>query len=84
MVATRFDIDKLNSIKNFNLWQVWMTTILIQGDLKKVLIEKKPANTDKSKWDRLDKKVLSMIQLCLTNNVLQEWLYTFCMNEVEP
>ncbi|MBA0702068.1 hypothetical protein Goari_026816, partial [Gossypium aridum] len=48
--------------------------ILVQGDLEKVLIKKKLAYLDKSKWDRLDKKALSIIQLFLTNNVLQKVL----------
>ncbi|MFQ6668293.1 hypothetical protein Gotur_033988 [Gossypium turneri] len=47
MASTRFDIGKLNGITNFNLWQVRMTTILIQSDLEKVLTEKKHANMDK-------------------------------------
>ncbi|MBA0694511.1 hypothetical protein Goari_004795 [Gossypium aridum] len=29
MATTRFDIDKFDGIKNFNLLQVLMTTILI-------------------------------------------------------
>ncbi|MBA0687513.1 hypothetical protein Goari_015043, partial [Gossypium aridum] len=52
MVATRFDIDKLNGITNFNLWQVQMTTILIQSNLEKVFTEKKLPDTDESEWDR--------------------------------
>ncbi|MBA0823411.1 hypothetical protein Goarm_020146 [Gossypium armourianum] len=48
MAVTRFDINKFNGIANFNLWQVRMTTILIQSDLEKVLIEKKPTDMDKS------------------------------------
>ncbi|KAK5839592.1 hypothetical protein PVK06_008400 [Gossypium arboreum] len=74
MATIRFDIDKINDITNFNLWQVQITRILIQGDLEKVLIEKKLKDMNKSEQDRLDKKVLSRIQLCLTNNVLQEVL----------
>ncbi|MBA0630204.1 hypothetical protein Godav_002327 [Gossypium davidsonii] len=30
------------------MWQVRMTTILVQGDFEKVLTEKKPADMDKS------------------------------------
>ncbi|MBA0781606.1 hypothetical protein Gotri_002515, partial [Gossypium trilobum] len=60
-----------------------MMAILIQGDLKKVYTKKKPVDMDKSEWDMLDKNVLSTIQLCLTNNVLQKQLYTFHMNEGE-
>ncbi|MFQ6640297.1 hypothetical protein Gotur_015446, partial [Gossypium turneri] len=66
MTTTRFDIDKFNGITNFNLWQVRMMTILIQSDLEKVFTEKKATNMDKSELDKLDKKALFMIQLCLT------------------
>ncbi|MBA0676571.1 hypothetical protein Goari_018043 [Gossypium aridum] len=48
MATTMFDINKFNGITNFNLWQVRMTTILIQNNLEKVLTEKKPTNMDKS------------------------------------
>ncbi|MFQ6645214.1 hypothetical protein Gotur_020597 [Gossypium turneri] len=40
MTITRFDIDKFYGITDFNLWQVRMTTILIQSNLEKVLMEK--------------------------------------------
>ena len=56
MEATRFNIEKFDGITNFNLWQVRMMMILTQSDLKKVLTEKKPADMDKSEWNRLDKK----------------------------
>ncbi|MBA0702650.1 hypothetical protein Goari_000086, partial [Gossypium aridum] len=35
MTITRFDIDKFDGITDFNLWQVRMTTILIQSNLEK-------------------------------------------------
>ncbi|MBA0849512.1 hypothetical protein Goshw_016965 [Gossypium schwendimanii] len=38
MATTKFDIDKFDGITNFNLWQVRMTTILIQSNLEKVLL----------------------------------------------
>ncbi|KAH1047029.1 hypothetical protein J1N35_037813 [Gossypium stocksii] len=74
MAVIKFDIDKFDGITNFNLWQVQMMTILIQGNLEMILIEKKSPDIDKSEWDRLHKKALSTIQLCLANNVLQEVL----------
>ncbi|MFQ6639870.1 hypothetical protein Gotur_014851 [Gossypium turneri] len=46
-----FDIDKFDGITNFNLWQVRMTTILIESNLKNVIIEKKPADMDKRGFD---------------------------------
>ncbi|MBA0871170.1 hypothetical protein Goshw_021959 [Gossypium schwendimanii] len=44
MTITRFDIDKFDGITDFNLWQVRMTTILIQSNLEKVLTKKQPAD----------------------------------------
>ncbi|MBA0771868.1 hypothetical protein Gotri_007334 [Gossypium trilobum] len=46
-----------------------MMAILVQTDLKKVVIEKKPKNLDHTKWEELDEKTLSPIQLCLVNRV---------------
>ncbi|KAG8503097.1 hypothetical protein CXB51_000873 [Gossypium anomalum] len=60
MAATRFEIEKFNGETNFNLWQV------VTG--------KKLENLNKTKWEELDEKALSAIQLCLANTVLQEVL----------
>ncbi|MBA0759427.1 hypothetical protein Gotri_022318, partial [Gossypium trilobum] len=40
----------------------------------KVVTGKKPANLNKTEWEELDEKALSVIQLCLVNTVLQEVL----------
>ncbi|MFQ6634944.1 hypothetical protein Gotur_011225 [Gossypium turneri] len=74
MAATRSKIEKFNGVTNFNLWQVRMMAILVQTDLKKVVTEKKLENLNQTEWEELDKKVLSTIQLCLMNTVLQEVL----------
>ncbi|MBA0673655.1 hypothetical protein Goklo_007521 [Gossypium klotzschianum] len=29
MPTTRFDIEKFDAVTNFNLWQIWMMTILV-------------------------------------------------------
>ncbi|MFQ6629124.1 hypothetical protein Gotur_007694 [Gossypium turneri] len=39
MEATRFDIEKLNGVANFNLWQVRMMIILVQTGLKNLCLE---------------------------------------------
>ena len=44
MAATRFEIEKFHGETNFNLWQVQMMAILVQTDLKKVVIGKKSEN----------------------------------------
>ncbi|KAG8492554.1 hypothetical protein CXB51_009968 [Gossypium anomalum] len=48
--------------------------ILVQNSLKKVITGQKPTDENQTKWEELDEKALSGIQLCLTNNVLQEVL----------
>ncbi|MFQ6624143.1 hypothetical protein Gotur_004158 [Gossypium turneri] len=48
-----------------------MIAILVQTDMKKVVIRKKSENLNQTKWEDLDEKVLSAIQLCLANTVLQ-------------
>ncbi|KAH1064685.1 hypothetical protein J1N35_029672 [Gossypium stocksii] len=74
MAATRFDTDKFNGVINFNLWQVWMMTILVQTNLKNVATGKKHENLDKTEWEEFDEKVMPAIQLCLVNRVLQKVL----------
>ncbi|MFQ6649638.1 hypothetical protein Gotur_023344 [Gossypium turneri] len=74
MVATMFEIEKFDGVTNFNLWQVQMMKILVQIGLKKIVTEKKPENLNQTKWEDLDEKALSTIQLWLANTVLQEVL----------
>ncbi|MBA0849465.1 hypothetical protein Goshw_016375 [Gossypium schwendimanii] len=51
-----------------------MMAILVQTGLKKVVTGKKPKNLSQTKWEELNEKALSVVQLCLTNTVLQEVL----------
>ncbi|MBA0560990.1 hypothetical protein Golob_017852 [Gossypium lobatum] len=44
MAATRFETEKFNGFTNFNLWQVRMMAILVQINLKNVVIRKKSKN----------------------------------------
>ncbi|MFQ6653612.1 hypothetical protein Gotur_024925 [Gossypium turneri] len=74
MAATMFEIEKFDGKTNFNLWHVRMMTILVQTDLKNVVIGKKPENLNQTEWEELDENALSAIQLCLANTVLQEVL----------
>ncbi|MBA0556419.1 hypothetical protein Golob_026524, partial [Gossypium lobatum] len=39
METIRFDIEKFDGVKNFNLWQVQMMAILVQTGLKKGIAE---------------------------------------------
>ncbi|MFQ6625937.1 hypothetical protein Gotur_004986 [Gossypium turneri] len=50
-----------------------MMAIIVQTDLKKVIIRKKPKNLDHTEWEELNEKTLSTIQLCLVNRVLMRY-----------
>ena len=51
-----------------------MKAILIQNGLHKALEgeDKKPIGVSDAKWEEMDAKALSAIQLCLSNEVLRE------------
>jgi hypothetical protein len=77
MASLKFDLPQLDYTTRFSLWRVKMRTILAQtSDLDDALdgFGKKPAAswTMKEKWK--DRKALSLIQLHLSNNFLQEVL----------
>jgi len=52
-----------------------MNAILTQSVLKKALLgrEKKPQDMKEEIWQELDEKVLTAIQLCLANEILDEF-----------
>ncbi|MBA0799289.1 hypothetical protein Gohar_009815 [Gossypium harknessii] len=58
-MTRRYDIEKFDGITNFNLWQVQMTTYLVQKGLKNVVIGQKPADANQTEWEELDEKTLS-------------------------
>ena len=74
MATMKLDIEKFDRSVNFGLWQVKMKAILIQNGVHKALDgeEKKPEGTSEAKWEEMDAKALSAIQLCLSNEVLRE------------
>ncbi|KAJ1440471.1 Retrovirus-related Pol polyprotein from transposon TNT 1-94 [Sesbania bispinosa] len=57
---------------NFGMWKVCMMVVLTQQNLKIALSgkEKKSAMMTDSEWDETDDKALSVIQLCITDDVL--------------
>ncbi|KAE9615339.1 putative RNA-directed DNA polymerase [Lupinus albus] len=71
---SKFDIEKFDGKINFSIWRVQMRVVLIQGRLKKALDgkSKKPASMTDDQWDELDEKALSIIQLCLSKEILRE------------
>jgi hypothetical protein len=73
----QFDLPQLDYTTRFALWQVKMRVILSQtSNLDDVLdgFGKKPASTWTYEEKRKDCKALYLIQLHLSNNILQEVL----------
>ena len=74
MSAIKFDIQKFNGVINFNGWQIRMNAFLTQSELKKALLkEKKSENMKEETWQELDEKALTAIQICLADEVLDEF-----------
>ena len=77
MASTKYDILPLDYKTMFSLWQVKMRAILMQSqDLDEAL--EGFGKTKKDEWTaeekRRDRKILSLIQLHLSNDILQEVL----------
>ena len=74
MSSMKLDIEKFDRSVNFGLWQVKMKAILIQNGVHKVIEgeEKKPIGVSEAKWEEMNTKGLSVIQHCLSNEVLRE------------
>ncbi|MBA0879292.1 hypothetical protein Goshw_024258 [Gossypium schwendimanii] len=51
-----------------------MMAILVQVGLKMVVTGKKLENLNQTEWEELDENILSTIQLCIANTILQEVL----------
>ncbi|MBA0642656.1 hypothetical protein Goklo_027008 [Gossypium klotzschianum] len=52
MTTIRFEIEKFNSITNFNLWQVRMIEILVQTDMKKNCYQEKARESKSNRMER--------------------------------
>uniref|UniRef100_A0ACD5Y5J0 Uncharacterized protein n=1 Tax=Avena sativa TaxID=4498 RepID=A0ACD5Y5J0_AVESA len=77
MSSLKFDLPQLDHSTRFCLWQVKMRAILAQtSDLDDALdgFGEKDAKSWSDEEKRKDRKALSMIQLYLSNNILQEVL----------
>ena len=75
MSAIKFDIQQFDGVINFSRWQIRINAILTQSGLKKVLLrrEKKPQDMKEETWQELNEKALTAIQLCLADEVLDEF-----------
>jgi hypothetical protein len=77
MASLKFDLPQLDYTTRFSLWQVKMRAILAQtSDLDDALngFGKKLVSSWIEEEKRKDRKALSLIQLHLSNNILQEVL----------
>ena len=77
MASMKFDLPALDYKTRFSLWQVKMCAILAQSnDLDESLDKFGDKEADKWTADekRKDRKALSLIQLHLSNDILQEVL----------
>ena len=70
----KFDTEKFDGQVNFGLWQLKMKAILVQSGCHKALevASKKPSGLTDNKYEEIDLKALSVIHLCVSNEVLRE------------
>ena len=68
----KFEIEKFNGSNNFELWKVKMRNMLIQQGVAKALVgkTKKPYDMSNEDYNEIDEKTLSVIRLCLVDDVL--------------
>ena len=71
MSTTKFDVEKFDRKINFSLWQVRMRVILVKNEVQKALGVRANGMTD-TRWEEIDEKARSVIQLSLANEVLRE------------
>jgi hypothetical protein len=69
MMSTKIDIPKFDGKISFAIWQIQMKTVLTQLCVRKAL-QPRPANMADDKWEDLDEKALSVLQLSLSLEVL--------------
>ena len=74
MPTMKLDIEKFDRNVNFGLWQVKMRAILFENGMYKAIdgVDKMPEGMTVVRWEEIDSKALSAIQLCLSNEVLRE------------
>ena len=67
-----FKFDKFNGKGNFTLWQIRVRAYLVSQGLHKTLLgrDTKPEAMKDEEWEEMDLKALSIIQLCLSDEVM--------------
>ena len=72
--STKFDIEKFDCTMSVSLWRIKMKAIFTLQGLQKAFlgIENMPKSVSWEEKQEQDQKTLSVIQLCLSNEVLRE------------
>jgi hypothetical protein len=73
-MSTKFDIPKFDGKISFVIWQIQMKAVLTQLVVQKAL-QTRPADMTDDKWQNIDERVLSAIQLSLSFDVLREVMH---------
>jgi hypothetical protein len=74
---SKFDIEKFDGTTSFALWQIRMKAILSNLGVKAALTGRPKdleGDVNDKKWEEMDDKALSTIQLCVSDSTLQEIL----------
>jgi hypothetical protein len=68
--SSKIEIEKFNG-KSFELWKLKMEDLLVEKD-QWIMVDPgtAPTRTSTDDWKKLDRKVKSTIQLCLSDSVL--------------
>jgi hypothetical protein len=67
-MSTKFDIPKFDGIISFSIWQIQMKVVLTQLVAQKAL-QTQPADMINDKWQGIDERALSAMQLSLSFDV---------------
>jgi len=65
----KFEIPLFNWKTNFTLWQSTIQDVLVSQGLDLALEDEKPPTVDAKAWGRMQKKVVSIIQLALAPKI---------------
>ncbi|KAK8921738.1 hypothetical protein KSP39_PZI020142 [Platanthera zijinensis] len=70
-IAAKFEISKYDGKIDFGLWQKRIKAVLVQQGLHKALLGKEKSGVKKDEeWEELDLKVISTIQMSLTDEIM--------------
>jgi hypothetical protein len=70
--SVKFEIEKFNGKRSFEIWKVKMHDFLVQQGVVNVLVGKlkKPTSIIDEEWEKIDVRELSGICFCLADDVI--------------